>query len=205
MATIFQNYIENAKRKGFAETKSREAIDWFRLNVRKTSVSETRLMREEASNLVASWSQVGIGKLYFAHYQAKHAKSLPYWDRFPMMIPIHKYKDGFLGLNLHYLPPVLRAKILSELYDTITSTTLDERKKMAITYAKLGTMANHNLVSPCIKRYLGDHFRSKFLRVPYEDWTTAIFLPVERFEKSSRNDVWKESRRQIYNLKGITG
>lgn len=195
MASIFENILENARRKGIEGQQSQESIKWFRVNIRKTAVDESRLMKEERANLVSSWSSVGVGKIYMAHYDPKHKATLDYYDTFPLIIPIERYSDGFLGLNLHYLPPILRAKILDSLYSTLSNKSFDEETKLKINYAKLKQLSAHKLLQPCIKRYLGSHFRSRFLRVPTESWTAAIFLPVERFQKASKNVVWAESRK----------
>lgn len=197
MATIFQNILANAARKGIVNQYSKESIAWFRNSMRKTVVSSTRLMREEKENIVGSWTNVGIGKMYFAYYDPKHKATLPFYDSFPLIIPIQKYPDGFLGLNLHYLPPTLRAKLLDSLYETINNASLDENKRMMINYTILKNASKHRYFEPCVKRYLGTHFRSKFLKVPHQNWTPAVFLPVETFEKASRKDVWENSRSKM--------
>lgn len=199
MATTLENLLNNAQRKGIAGQKSKEAIDWFRNNARKTtrSVSSSRLIREERDNLVNSWTNVAIGRLYFVNYDPKLKKTLPYYDTFPLVIPIHRYNDGFLGLNLHYLPPVLRAKLLDALYDTLTNNNFDENTRMRVTYSMLNSAAKYKYFEPCVKRYLGKHFRSRFIRIPADSWTPAVFLPVESFEKASKKKVWSDSRRMI--------
>jgi hypothetical protein len=199
MATTLENLLNNAERKGIVGRKSEDSIKWFRDNARKTTktVNSTRLMREEKDNLVNSWTNVGIGKLYFVNYDPKHKSTLPYYDTFPLVIPIHFYKDGFLGLNLHYLPPILRAKLLDALYDTLTNDKFNDRTKMRITYSILSSAAKYRHFEPCVKRYLGKHFRSRFIRVPPDAWTPAVFLPVEGFEKASTKKVWADSRSKI--------
>jgi hypothetical protein len=197
MAKFLENILNNARLKGITSQKSQESIDWFRKNVRKTAVSSSRIVREEQEHLVNSWTNVGFGQLYFVHYDPKHKKTLPVYDTFPLIIPIHRYKDGFLGMNLHYLPPILRAKLLDELYSTESRTDISARKKFNITYSKLISFSNHALVKPTIKRYLGNHFRSRFVKLPYEQWTAAVFLPVENFEKQSKAQVWNNSRKII--------
>ena len=37
-------------------------------------------------------------------YDPKYKKTLPYYDTFPLVLPLERYSDGFLGLNFHYLP-----------------------------------------------------------------------------------------------------
>lgn len=197
MATLFQNILNNAMRKGITNQRSRESIDWFRSAARKTSMSPSRLIREERANLVNSWTNVGVGQLYFFMYDPKWKKELPYYDKFPCIIPIERYKDGFLAINTHYLPPVLRAKLLDALYDTLTNEDFDEKTKMKINYGILKNASKFRLFKPCIKRYLGKHVRSRFIRVPPSQWTPAIFLPVESWEKANNQKVWRDSRNAL--------
>ena len=199
MATVFENILKRARDRGIVDKQEKESIDWFRKNIRKTAVSPSRIIREERDNLVNSWTNVGIGKLYFVYYDPKHKKTLPYYDTFPLIIPINKYKNGILGLNLHYLPPVLRAKLLDELYETLNNDRFDETTKMKISYSILQNVSNNAYFKPCIKRYLGNHFRSRFVRLPSENWTPAVFLPTETFQKANRQKVWADSRQIIRN------
>lgn len=197
MATIFQNILANAAKKGVTNQYAADSIKWFRVNIRKTAVSPLRVIREEQDNYVSSWTSVGIGKMYFAYYDPKHKKTLPYYDTFPLIIPIERYSDGFLGLNLHYLPPTLRAKLLDALYDTLNNPKLDERKRFVISYNILKSASKHKYFQPCIKRYLGSHFRSRFVKIPHQNWTAAVFLPVESFEKAGNSTVWADSRQKL--------
>lgn len=198
MATTFENILRNAQRKGIANDKSKESIDWFRNTVRKSTknVSTSRLYREEKEHLVNAWTNTGIGHMYFVTYDPKHKKTLPYYDSFPLIIPIERYRDGLLGLNLHYLPPILRAKLLDSLYDTLTNDKFDETTKMKVSYGILAGASKHKYFEPCVKRYLGKHFRSRFIKIPPEKWNPAIFLPVESFQKASKSKVWSDSRRR---------
>lgn len=203
MATLFQKILANAEKRGITERKTKQSIDWFRNNIRKTTkgVSTNRVFREEKDSLVNSWTNVGPGRMYFVNYDPKWKKELPYYDTFPLIIPIERYNDGVLGLNLHYLPPVLRAKLLDALYDTVNNPRLEENVKMKISYQILNSAAKFKEFEPCIKRYLGKHFRSRFIKIEPSKWTPAVFLPLERFEKASNKKVWADSRRKIRKRK----
>lgn len=193
--TVFTNVLNNAASKGILDHKAKESIEWFRKNIRKTAVNPSRLIREERPNLINSWTNTGPGRMYFAFYDPKHKETLPYYDTFPLIIPIHRYSDGLLGLNLHYLPPVLRAKLLDALYDTLSNEKMDETTKMKITYNILKSASKYRDFKPCIKRYLGKHFRSRFVKIPASQWTPAVFLPVEKFQKASKQTVWADSKK----------
>jgi len=45
-----------------------------------------------------------FGRLNMFFYDPKFKKTLPYYDTFPLVLPLERYDDGFLGINLHYLP-----------------------------------------------------------------------------------------------------
>lgn len=197
MATIFQNALANAKAKGIERQTTKEAIDWFRKNLRKTAVNNDRLMREEQENMVAHWKQVRFGGLYFFKYDPKHKETLPVYDTFPMIIPIGRYDNGLLGINLHYLQPSLRAVVLDELYGNLTDRTITEQTRLIKSYASMKKLSNHRMIYPCVKRYLGNHVRSRFIKVPVENWTPAVFLPTERMVKMSRTEAWNNSRKQF--------
>lgn len=136
---------------------------------------------------------IEIGKMYMFVYDAKLKDVLPYWDQFPLIFPIERYSDGFLGINLHYLPPILRAKLMNALFDTINNKRYDARTKLQISYRLLNGSARYKLFKPCVKRYLYTHMRSKFLNIGIEDWDMALMLPTERFKKQSKTTVWKDS------------
>ena len=44
-------------------------------------------------------------------YAPKFAKKLPYYDTFPLIMYLKPAKGGFYGLNFHYLPYALRARL----------------------------------------------------------------------------------------------
>jgi hypothetical protein len=133
--------------------------------------------------------------MYMMFYDPKHKKTLPYYDRFPLVIPFQKAKNGFLGLNLHYLPHSLRAKFLDELYDTVNNDKFDATTRFKITYDILQRVSQNNAFLPCVKHYLSGHIRSKLAVVDSADWEIAIFLPTEQFKKASLSSVYRDSRR----------
>ena len=41
--------------------------------------------------------------MYFFRYDPKFRTTLPMFDKYPLVIVVERYTDGFLGLNMHYL------------------------------------------------------------------------------------------------------
>lgn len=137
-----------------------------------------------------------IGQMIMFVYDPKTKAKLPYYDTFPLVFPIKLYEDGWLGINLHYLPPNARAVLMGNLYNTLTSGK-DDTKKLAISYELLKSASRYQLFQPCIKRYLYSHVRSKFLFVDPKEWDAALMLPTAQFQKASETKVWQDSMESI--------
>ena len=78
-----------------------------------------------------------FGRMNMFFYDPKHKKKLPYYDTFPLVIPIERYNDGFLGINFHYLPIPLRINLLDRLVDFSNNTKFDESTVLNVDYSKL--------------------------------------------------------------------
>lgn len=106
--------------------KSAGATKWFAKKMQDYIVSPEKIMSENRERASPS---VLIGNMYFFFYDAKYKETLPYWDRFPLVIPIDFYSESFLGLNLHYLDYKSRAILLdklSEVQQTPNMTQLQD-------------------------------------------------------------------------------
>jgi hypothetical protein len=136
-----------------------------------------------------------IGKMYFFFYDAKMKDALPYFDRFPLVIPIEQYRNGFLGLNLHYIHPKDRILLLDKLSDTATNKKYDERTKLKISYDYLLAASSIFEAKPCLKSYLYTNISSRFLEIKADEWDIAALLPVENFNAST-SKVYSESRKK---------
>lgn len=199
MTNLFQKLEIEAFRAGITP-RTRESREWFRKKVGELRGSEFRrinrnqLMKDQQINLTQN--QV-IGSMYMFFYDPKHKDTLPYYDSFPLVIVIDKAPGGFLGLNLHYLPPVLRAKFLDSLMETTNNKKFNESTRFDINYQKLKSASKMKYFKPCIKHYLGDHVRSRFAKVESPEWEIATFLPTASWQKSSGRKVYSDSRKMI--------
>jgi hypothetical protein len=157
-------------------------------------VNRNALMREEPIQLS---NREIVGSMYMFFYDPKGKKELPYYDSFPLVIVIGPADGGFLGLNLHYLPPILRAKFLDSLLDYTNNKKYDETTRFRLSYNLLQRAARMKYFKPCIKHYLNDQVRSRFARVPAPEWEIATFLPTADFQKGNKSKVHSDSRRMI--------
>lgn len=135
--------------------------------------------------------------MYMFFYDPKLKDTLPFYDSFPLVIVIGPAEGGFLGLNLHYLPPVLRAKLLDGLLETANNKLYTDDTRFNISYSMLKRAARLKYYKPCVKKYLNKHVRSRFARVPAPEWEIATFLPTADWQKSSSRQVYSDSRKKI--------
>lgn len=136
------------------------------------------------SNLLNDASRVSarafVGKMYLYKYDPKLKDELPVYDKFPLVIPMDIYSDGFLGLNLHYLDPYNRLILLDHLHDFINNDKYDDTTRFRLAYSLLAKSRRYQLIEPCVKRYLFSHIVSPLVYVEPDNWETAIFLPFEK-------------------------
>ena len=69
----------------------------------------------------------------------------------------------------------------------------DETTKLRLTYNMLKGFSKIKRAKPTIHRYLSSKVNSKFVLVNADEWEVALFLPVERFRKANKKQVWAHS------------
>ena len=194
MANLFQKLQIDAFRAGITP-RTKESQAWFRGKIKSLSMpGPLRLMQQEPLKLR---NIRAVGSMYMYIYDPKHKDTLPYYDRFPLTIVAGPAKGGFMGLNLHYLPNVLRAKFLDGLMEVTNNKKYDDSTKFAISVNMLNKASNLKYFKPCLKHYLLDHIRTRLALVPSPEWEIATFLQTAKFEKASRSAVYQDSRSMI--------
>ena len=200
MSNIFNRLELQAFRAGITP-RTTESRDWF-MNKAKNmrSINRQALMKEEPltqRNDLRNLSRTGlVGTMQMFFYDPKHKDTLPYYDLFPLVVIVGPAKDGFLGLNLHYLPPILRAKMLDALMETANMKAGDDAK-FQITYKRLQAISKLKYYEPCLKHYLNKQVQSKFAEVPMPEWEIATFLPTAQFRKANSKKVYYDSKQKI--------
>jgi hypothetical protein len=173
--------------------RSNQARAWLQSKIKELKPNRTSLMRDRNKLKESSV----IGKMYFYFYDPKTKDTMPYYDRFPLVIPIESYNDGFLGLNLHYIAPKYRMALLDKLSVTASNKTYDEKTKLRLNYKYLANASRVFEATPCIKRYLFSQIQSRFLEITADEWDIAALLPMESFVGASTNKVYAESEEQF--------
>ena len=188
----FDKIIEQGLAKGMIPNSTKEAITWYRNAAKRVAtVSPASLFTKggvtgtsrtlSPEDLYAMTNNTMLpDHLYMFHYDPKMKATLPYYDTFPLVLPLNKARGGFLGLNLHYLPPHARGVLMDGILNRSGSSS---------SYGKY--------FAPCIKHYLFSHINSRFINIPEDEWDIAIFLPTARFQKTNQSEVWIDSMKKI--------
>lgn len=168
---------------------TQQANQWLMKEIPKLgNVSRASLVKDPMGS-----SNSVLGSINMFYYDAKLKDKLPYWDKFPVALVLDMYNDGFLGLNFHYIPIRTRILLLDRLMDLANNTKVDQSTRLVATYDTLKGVARYKAFEPCIKRYLSAHIQSQIVPVPADKWAMVCMLPVENFQKASKQHVWSQS------------
>jgi hypothetical protein len=196
---IFKEILEKGLKAGFTPGRTIAAREWYRDSALQLQNSP----RLAPSKVVRSFDQkrkvsrMEPGYMYLFKYDPKTKEDLPYYDTFPLIFPIETYPDGFLGINFHYLPHMLRARLMNAIYSVTTDRRYDSGTRVLLTYRVLSSASKYKAFKPTVKRYLYSQVRSPFLEITAREWDIALFLPLEKFRKAGKDTVWADSRAMI--------
>jgi len=198
MSKLFQKVEQEAFRAGI-NPRTQESRDWFMKKLGQIkSINRQQLMREQELELKdPSSGRQMIGNMFMYFYDPKLKDELPYYDRFPLAVVVGPAPGGFYGLNLHYLSPALRARMLDGLMEVTNNKRYDESTRFRVRYNLLQRMRKLRYYEPCFKHYLTKHIQGRVAKVYAPEWEIATFLPTAMWKKTTSQRVYRDSRRMI--------
>ena len=192
---IFESIIVKGMLAGKVPARTEDARKWYRDTAKAIrNVNSAKLMGSDPDRLR---TKVEVGNMFLFEYDPKMKDTLPYYDSMPLIFPVKLVKDGFYGINLHYLPPFLRAKLMDGLYELKSNSRYDETTRIYMGYKLLKAAVKLRYFKPCLKMYLYSHVKSKFMYVNPSEWDIALFLPLAQFNKASNSKVWADSETRL--------
>ena len=190
-----------------------EKIKEFALPSRETLIRQGNLRTKNQGPF--------LGEMNMFMYDAKFKKTLPYWDRFPLVIPIYDrtlhYEPHaeFMGINFHYLSVPLRVVLLNKLVGLYVKNSVIDEDGLELINKKLSNskyfselILKSPTVLPCIKHYLNPYITSNIRRIKASEFIIACLLPLEDFKSQKLGSggtiestkVWRDSE----NAKSVT-
>ena len=170
------------------EAHGRElSIRWYRQKVQELLPKpQVRRMIREGYKVQKVTVRPNFGMMNLFYYRPKGAEKLPYYDVFPLVIPMgRRLNDGFVGLNFHYLSVPQRWLLLERLSMFQMPSELDSFDTeegagdvMALFWSKIRRKRG---VKPIVRRYLTKNIQSRFLKIELSEMLIALSIPMERF------------------------
>ena len=154
------------------------SVTWFRNKIKEFGDPTTSQLIKDGQ--VSTVPHEGLLNMFF--YDPKLKKKLPYYDRFPLVLPIEQYSDGFLGINFHYLSMPIRIRLLDRIMTFANNKSLDETTVINANYSALKRVRE---IKPC------------FRKINANEFVVAVLLPVARFKKKGESFVHAKSRGMI--------
>ena len=195
--SLFQEIKESAEGRELS-------IKWYQNRIKHIGGSSIRnprtLIHDEEGHGLAR-ARPGFGELNLFQYSPKKPENLKYYDLFPIVLPLVKHRNGFTGLIFHYLPLVLRVKLLTLLAEAYGD---ENSQRINVTYFMIRNM---RLIKPVIRRYIRTQVETLYLRIPLDDMLIGILLPVQKFRTGPldsmsqvmNREVWRDSRGTVTN------
>lgn len=109
---------------------------------------------------------VMVGDFYLFEYDPKFKAFLKQWDKYPLVLVLNIFEDGFLGANLHY-------------------TTQKQRMLIAKKYLNKSTRIPPKL----LHRYIFARADNLFFKVPDKDLIDFAALTLEEFRDNKNKFV----------------
>lgn len=189
-----QTAVETIEQKVMKATKQSpvDATKWL-WNTMGTKLKQAQVPEEAFKP--RHRDNVFIGGMFVYQYDPKWKDELPWYDALPVIIPVEIYDDGWLGLNLHYLPPMLRAKLMDKLME-FRRRAHTRKAYMQVSYQLLKAATKTELFAPCVHRYLASHVQTRLIRVDDQYWETVAMLPIQQFKKASASKVWGQTKKR---------
>lgn len=166
-----------AKKIDTRDRHGKKGLEWFFGELKKASFD----IKYNSFNPV---KDPFIGGLFAFFYDAKFKDTLPYWDRFPLVIPFNIYDDGFIGLNLHYAGSSDRTRILQYLFRMKSKKS--SREYARISYQSLQGAMKSDIFQPCVHRYLTNHIKTRLVKIEMNEWENVAALPLAQWKKQKR-------------------
>lgn len=179
-----------------AKKETKKSWAWYENKVRNAAAGMSA-QKFLGDNIAHQTKNIVPGQMVQFFYDPKTKDDLPYYDTFPLLLPFAADDTHFTGLNLHYLPPVTRAILLSKLMEYVSDDRLGPKAKIKVSWQILKNASEYPEVAPCVKQYLFSKVKSSYVVIPPKEWEYVIWLPLEKFKKASNETVWSHSRKRI--------
>jgi hypothetical protein len=166
----------------------------------QTYIRLIRLFRDEGKLSIPS--RVFSGQMVFFKYKPVSESFISrntYYDLYPMVLICDVTREGFEGVNLHYLSPKYRTFLFEQI--TKRSPVLkagDEwRNRLLIDYSRLKAQRSMKFFRACYRRYVWDGMKRRPVVLPYQLWDQLVAAETSRFVRARPVTVYRDSYHKV--------
>ncbi len=133
------------------------------------------------------------GQLVFFTYRPTSESFInrnQFYDKYPLVVVTKAHKDGFEGVNLHFLSPKWREVLFTNMMESIPQTTPSREEwltRFRINKNTLSSSSRFKLYKPCFRRYLKSGMRRRPVVIPFDFWNETVQAKLEGFMRSGNN------------------
>ena len=180
------------------EAKGRElSVQWYRSKIRALAprISAQRMLEQGKTTVKPNY---GLMNLFW--YKPIHAAKLSYYDVFPLVLPFKYHRNGFTGINFHYLSIPMRVALLERLQgfeqdaETYRQDEFGNQTDKEVLGFRWQEIIGMRGLKKTVNRYRAKYVYSNFLKIGLDDMVVASLLPVERFYTG---DLWSDMQRRV--------
>lgn len=131
-----------------------------------------------------------LGELVAFRYDPKHKETLPVYDTLPLVLILSVKRTHFYGINLHYIKPSVRQKIMKRLLDAKVASGDNQLLYIQKIAPVLNMLSQHTPFAPYFRNYLPEQLKSKIAVIGTAHWKTVSEMPLQNFKKVKENTVW---------------
>ncbi len=179
--------------------KELTAVQWFRqslADIRKKKLGKPTdyepLLLDKSRNVGRKLR----GQVLLFRYRPD--SKTKFYDRYPVIIVLEVTGSQIIGLNLHYVPPMDRIKLIllmnSLLYNQKETNLQKTRLKI---FSLLNKKVFAKYMGAAINRYTVKNIAGKPKLTTPEEWSYLAFLPV--FKGISPSKLYSEVLKQVNN------
>ena len=147
-------------------------------------------------------SRVFNGQLVFFKYKPISESFISrntYYDLYPMVLICDVTKEGFEGINLHYLHPQYRMFLFQQIMKRLPVLKAGEewRNRLSVDYDKLNSHRSMKFFRACYRRYLWKGMKRRPTILPYEMWEQLVEAETSRFVGARPVTVYRDSYHNV--------
>lgn len=183
MATVFSNLITPS-----SVDKEKQSSDWYNNKIQQVTDPNDVLKNTIAIHYIIP------GFMYLFNYDAKHKDKYPDFDPFPLVFPFRRLEGGFLGINLNYVAPRDKAKLIDQLNLIVLNKEYNEALKLRLTHYVVQRISREPRYDQAIRHYLNNHVKSRYIVISPTEWDNVLNLTPREAQEEIRRTVFKQTR-----------